>query len=244
MHSLDNEQITILIADGHELTRLGLCTLIDARPTMYLLDNTHCIGTLLRIVKRHSPDVILLDRSLSDRQSLQQLISNNSAKILILTMEHDDQTLLELFQSGVAGVVSKNLGSNILIKAIEAVHAGELWFDRQLMPLLRTQYSTLAPAASESQETNPLTANFTPRECSVACLAMKGLPAKKIGQQLGISDKTVRNQLTVIYEKLGINGQVELCLKAPQLHFCRLAYSVNDRDKCPCFSPNPASEPG
>ncbi len=91
---------------------------------------------------------------------------------------------------------------------------------------------------------HPVTTRLTSRECSVACLAINGLPAKKIASQLGISEKTVRNQLTIIYEKLQVVNQVELCLKAPQFDFCRLNNTPYDRDNCPYLASKPRLDPG
>jgi DNA-binding CsgD family transcriptional regulator len=74
---------------------------------------------------------------------------------------------------------------------------------------------------------------LTNGECNVACLASKGLSAKQIGERMFVSEKTVRNQLTSVYEKLGVKSQVELCLELPQLSFCKLPDQSRDRDNCP-----------
>jgi DNA-binding NarL/FixJ family response regulator len=247
-----SKSIKVLVAESHELTRKGLCALINDQPTLQLLDNTHCFNHLIRLAHKYYPDVILIDIALKNGQWIQQITelhqSNPDTKILALTSGHDEETLFELFHLGIAGVFNKNLGCELLLKAIQSVHAGELWFDRQLIRLLRLSHSqanakeSIAPAPAHPH--HPVNTKFTPRERSVVCLAIKGMSAKKMAQHLGLSEKTVRNQLTVIYEKLQVTNQIELCLKSTQLGLEQLMQDVQNRDKYPGDESNKTNQQG
>lgn len=230
--------IRILVAESHDLTRLGLCALIEAQPSLRLVGTTDCFDKLLDLA-RLIPNVILLDVSLKDGRCtnfLPQLLQLcPECRILAFAHEKDEQTQLRLFNSGAAGIMSRNQGSELLLKAIHAVHAGEVWFDRQLIKLLWRDAS-LPESSPSSARTPAQPVVLSARECSVAYLACKGLSAPKIADRLALSEKTVRNQLTVVYEKFHVSNQVELCLKAAQVDFCK--QPLEDRDNCPYLAPN------
>ncbi len=118
---------------------------------------------------------------------------------------------------GAVGVFIKDQSAYLLLKAIHSVHLGEVWFDNSLASGLLQSFKQ---DASKAHAVKPPIENLlTGRELAVARLAIQGLPAKKIAAQLFISEKTVRNQLVVIYSKLGVASQVELVLQAGRLGF-------------------------
>lgn len=121
----------------------------------------------------------------------------------------------------------------MLCKAIRHVYSGDVWIDRTLTIELWKQNSSkpcsLEKHLSKSSNLNTLTC----RECNIACLSSKGFSAKKIAEQLFISEKTVRNHLTIIYDKLGVKNQLELSLNAHSLAFCHLNDKSQNRDICP-----------
>jgi DNA-binding NarL/FixJ family response regulator len=229
-------KIRILIAEGHELIRMGLRALVESSPTLMLVAETHCFKQLPALIESTRPDVILLDVLLNNGQCLQhipQLLKTfPKTKILAFTGYLDDNLHLTAFQSGAMGIVAKHQGTELILKAIHTIHAGEVWFDRQITKLLRqVQIADEAPSNGNAADSTRFC--LTKRECSIACLASKGLSAKKIGDQLFVSEKTVRNQLTTVYDKLGVSSQVELCLKTSDIGYCKLADQNYDWDNCP-----------
>ncbi len=229
-------KIRILIAESHELIRMGLKALVESSPTLMLVAETHCFKQPMPLIETTRPDVILLDVLLNNGQCLQHIPQLLKAfpktKILVFTGDLDDNLHLTAFQSGAMGIVAKHQGAELILKAIHAIHTGEVWFDRQITKLLRQAHIVDEP---KSDSTSADAARFclTNRECSIACLASKGLSAKKIGEHLFISEKTVRNQLTTVYDKLGVVSQVELCLKTSDTGYCKLPDQNYDWDNCP-----------
>jgi DNA-binding NarL/FixJ family response regulator len=125
------------------------------------------------------------------------------------------------------GIISKSYSSGLLLKAIYAIHGGQVWFDRNVTKLLwQSQFEINAfddiPADSSINHQPKLSHS----ERQVAFLACKGLSAKEIGSQLFVSEKTVRNQLSIIYKKIGVKKQIALCLKAPLYNYFKDSYTA------------------
>jgi DNA-binding NarL/FixJ family response regulator len=140
---------------------------------------------------------------------------------LILTLCKDRETHLLVFRLGACGLVTKDQRIDIILKAIRAVCAGDVWIDRSLTQELCRSFTQAngMDLASKTQTTKPQFnhSTLTARELEVARLAAQGHSVKKIAVDLFISDKTVRNQLAVIYGKCGVTNQVELVFQAVNL---------------------------
>ena len=219
MHIQDKTAICILPVDDHELIRIGMRTLFQSDPNLQLVGEADNFNDALRLTQQLSPDVILLDMKLKEdfvTGHIPELLSAcPSCKILVLTSSTDHEKHLLALRLGAVGVFIKSQPANLLLKAIHSVYRGEVWFDNTLASDLLQSFKE---NASKSKAVEPQIKNLlTERELAIARLAVKGLPAKKIAAQLFISEKTVRNQLVVIYSKLGVASQIELVLQAGHL---------------------------
>ncbi|MGZ6005611.1 MAG: LuxR C-terminal-related transcriptional regulator [Candidatus Saccharimonadales bacterium] len=214
-----NPAIRLLLADGHELIRIGVRTLFQSEPNLQLVGETDNFNDTLQLARQLSPDVILLDMQLKEglvTERIPELPSTcPDCKILMFTACPDRDMHLLALRLGAIGIFLKDQPPRLLLKAIHSVHSGEVWVDNSLASGLLQSFKldTSKTAATETSKENL----FTSRELSIAHLAAQGLPAKKIAAQLFISEKTVRNQLVVIYSKLGVASQVELVLQASRL---------------------------
>ncbi len=237
-NKLENKIIKILIAESQELILLGLCKLMEDHHSLNIVGTTDNPDVAFDIAIRHKPDVILFDLLLNNSNCIEYipyiLKACPQSKILALSNNNDDElTHLDALRAGVSGIFFKHQRTELLYKAINFVSIGEVWFDNHLTKLLcqsQVNQPLLAINIADDKIQQPC---LTDRECHIACLTSKGLSAKKVGEHLFISEKTVRNQLTMVYEKLAVNGQVDLCLKAPELNFCLLPNQSRDRDNCP-----------
>ena len=199
-------RIRLLVAESFELVRMGLRLLFENHPTVDLVADTHCMEDLLSLAVQRKPDVILLDLQLNSGNCIEHipklLSASPKSKLLAFTHLSNDHPHLQTFCSGAAGIIGKHHSCELLVKAIHAIHAGQIWFDRHISQLpLQTQL-----------DSNPSV--LTNSERCVASLACKGLSAREIGLQLSITEKTVRNKLSEIYKKTGVKKQIELCLIA------------------------------
>jgi DNA-binding NarL/FixJ family response regulator len=219
MTEISQQKIQILVVDSCEIIRIGLRALIADDPLLNIVAEAACLDDAINLAASLQPDVILLDTLLSDNYGNHIPALKTSApktRILVFPWNKDEVIHLKAFTSLASGVIAKHQSAELLIKAIYAVHAGHLWFDRQLTELLwQTRIDHQTATDESAKTTNP--SMLSPRELEVALLASQGFSAKKISKQLAISEKTVRNKLTLIYEKLGVVGKIELCMNANKL---------------------------
>jgi DNA-binding NarL/FixJ family response regulator len=239
-----NRIIRILVAESNKLIRLGLRSLIENQPSLTIVAESNCLDDVFSLAAIHKPNVILLDLLLNDGNCIehipQLLHICPQSRILAFSCNNEEQTQLDVLRFGAAGIIAKNQSTELLLKAIHTVNAGHFWFDRHLVNLLwQTQVNHHQVSPSINNDVAKIHLNcLTVRETSVACLSSQGQSAKKIGEQLFISEKTVRNLLTSIYDKLGVEGQIDLCMKATQFGFCDLLGRPCNRDKCPIKKDN------
>lgn len=179
---------------------------------------------LFSMTMQHKPDVILIDLHLNDgncAEPITKLLATcPKSKVLALSDQNSEYTYLEAFRSGAAGIVSKHQSSELILKAIHSIHNGQLWFDRRLTKLIwQAQFGSIQELEiqPENQASQPLKLRDSERQ--VAYLACRGLSAKEISTLLLVTEKTIRNQLSVIYKKIGVKKQIELCLKAPLYNY-------------------------
>lgn len=215
--------IRILLADNHELIRLGLRSLIGEQADIELVGEACSFQELINLCQQTQPDLIVLDLHLQDGEVAHKIpdLLKYCPLALILTFCKDRDTHLLVFRLGASGLVTKDQRIDIILKAIRAVCAGDIWIDRSLTQELCRSF-TQANGLESTNKTLSTKPRFDPssltaREFEVARLAAQGHSVKKIAVDLLISDKTVRNQLAVIYGKCGVTNQVELVFQAVNL---------------------------
>ena len=219
-------KIRLLVAESFELVRIGLRSLFENHSAIRLVAEASSIEDLFKLATHHKPDVVLMDLQLSGgnyAEHISKLLrSSPQSKVLAFSHQNSEQTHLQTFRSGAMGIISKHHSSDLLLKAILAIHAGQIWFDRNVTKLLwQEQFnpdsSTEMPMAQQQPK-------LSDSERHIAYLACKGLSAKEISTQLLVTEKTVRNQLSIIYRKIGVKKQIELCLKAPMYNYFKESY--------------------
>ena len=208
--------IRILIVDDHLVVRAGLHMLIENHPGMTVVAMASNRSEALELASSATPNLILLDLDLGGESALTFLThlreTTPNARILVLTGLRDADAHREAVQLGAMGVVLKEHAPDVLIKAIEKVHDGEIWLDRPTMGRMLREM-----AVREDKEVDPemaKIASLTQREREVVALIAEGLKNKQIGQRLFISETTVTHHLSSIYSKLGVADRLELVVFA------------------------------
>jgi len=215
------KKIRIQIVDRDPMARLGVRTLIGKRPKMEVVGEAGNGPEALEAAARERPNIILLDLALSEESGLDflgdLLVAAAEARIVILTGVRDREAHQRAVQLGAMGLVFKDKAEEVLTKAIEKVHNGEVWLDRSLMASVLSERSR-----EERPQTQDLNASrirsLTARELQVVELVCQGLKNRQIADKLFISDATVRNHLTSILSKLGLSNRFELALYAYRQH--------------------------
>lgn len=205
-----------MIVDDHLVVRAGLHMLIEDHPGMTVVAMASNRTEALDLSASAAPNLILLDLDLGGENALAFLAqlreTTPNARILVLTGLRDTDAHRQAVQLGAMGVVLKEHAPDVLIKAIEKVHAGEIWLDRPTMGRMLREMS-----ARDEKETDPEVAkikSLTQREREVVALIAEGLKNKQIAQRLFISETTVTHHLSSVYSKLGVSDRLELVIYA------------------------------
>jgi len=203
MNTVDAKPIRLLIVDDHEVTRLGLRTLLQSCPHFEVAGETGSITETLAAAARLQPDLVLLDVRLSDGsgidvcRQLQRL--ELETKVLVLTSFADDDLVFDAISAGADGYLLKEIHGDRLIQAIQDVVAGRSILDpavtRRVMSRVRSP---------DSLAVNNKLDLLSTQERKVVALVAEGKTNKEIGRELGLSDKTVKNYLGNAMEKLNL----------------------------------------
>jgi two-component system nitrate/nitrite response regulator NarL len=222
MSAATPEPIRILIVDDHAILRAGLRMLIDQNPAMKVIGVAGNGREALALAASEQPDLIILDILLGDEDGLTLLPelrdAANNARVLVLTGLRSSESQRRAILAGAMGVVLKEHAAEVLIKAINKVHQGEVWLDRSLMGSVLDQMT-------QAQEIDPekgKIASLTDREREVIALIAEGLKNKQIGQRLFISETTVTHHLSSIFSKLGVSDRLELIIYAFRYRLAQL----------------------
>ncbi len=206
--------ISVFVIDDHPVVREGLRMLVASRRELTLLGVAGSVAAALPAISAAPPDVLLLDLDLGTEDGLGLLPSLAAAapgtRVLVLTGVRDRARHEQVLLAGARGLVGKEAPPDVLLKAIEKVHGGELWFDRSLLTtaVQHTLERDRTPAAEDKL------ADLTSREREIVPLVAQGLRNDDIARRLGVTPKTVRNHLSSIYDKLGVSDRVELLVFA------------------------------
>ena len=231
MQPLSSTPIGIMLANSSQIVLWALEKLIDGeRPKMEVIDKTTNGADTLRLAKEKQPDILLLDLYLGNEISVNlipDIIMDGHIRVLIFTGMHDNQDIIDsAILNGASGVVydAGPFHQNIL-KAIKRIHENELWLNRSAFSRILMKSLRAREEASTNKEawTNPDTGKITTLTCrelsiiNVFALEM-GAPNKRIAEMLCISEQTLRNNLTSIFNKLEIENRSELFMFAKYCH--------------------------
>jgi two-component system response regulator DevR len=201
------------------MVREGVRMILDNDSAMKVVGEAGTIREGCAVAGRTEPDVILLDPNVGGEAAISHLkevqASSPRSKVLMLTGFLDDEANQRAAECGAMGLVLKIHAAATLLMAIRKVSQGEVWFDRALTAKLIREANT---RRTDEREGDVLFSKLTDRELEIAMKIGEGLVNKDIALALGISEKTVRNCLTTIYEKLGVIGRLELALFLTKHH--------------------------
>lgn len=209
-------QIRILIIDDHLVVRAGLRLLIENETGMKVVGMASNRSEALKLAAQELPNLMLLDLDLGVENGLDFLSELHeqapNARVLVLTGIRDTEAHRQAVKQGAIGVVLKDETAEVLIKAIEKVHAGEVWLNRSTMGTLINEMSRMESDAEDPEEAKIRT--LTERERQVIELIAEGLKNKQIGERLFISESTVTHHLSSVFSKLGVSDRLELVIYA------------------------------
>ncbi len=203
--------VRVLIADDQTLFRSGLARLLNDDPRVEVVGEAVDGEDAARQVTLLRPDVILMDIKMPNSdgvQATQRIMAENpAAKVLILTTFDTDSYVLQALKAGASGYVLKDSRVESIVSSILAVVAGE----RVMSSSIANMVLDLLAGASNGKEFYD---GLTARELEILKLLATGIANKQIAFRLKISEKTVRNHVSNMYEKLNISDRAQAALYA------------------------------
>jgi DNA-binding NarL/FixJ family response regulator len=210
--------IRILLVNSHQIVLWGLEKLINAEsPRMEIVGKAANLTDALRLSRELDPDIILVGLNLGKEKGIDiisDLLREKEFNIIIFTEIHDQAAVDTAVRNGARGVVYKEESPQKIIKAIEKVHAGELWLDRSTIGRVFIDFVRAGQKPADLV-TKKITA-LTPKERTIVSTfaSEAGASNKKIAHKLCISEQTLRNHLTSIFSKLEITNRFDLFMFA------------------------------
>ncbi|MGW3388816.1 response regulator [Streptomyces cinereoruber] len=209
----------VFLVDDHEVVRRGLRDLIDDEPDLEVVGEAATAAQALARGPALRPDVALLDVRLPDGDGITVCRELRSAMpglaCLMLTSFDDEDALIDAIMAGAAGYVLKQIKGSDLVSAVRTVATGQSMLDPATTA--RLMRSLRAPEAARPPEDERL-AGLSERERAVLELIGEGLTNRGIAERLYLSEKTVKNHISRLLGKLGVERRVQAAVIAAQVH--------------------------
>jgi len=214
-----SSSINVLIADADRMSaNLIKDGLTRGHHGMNVVALSNSSTEAIQELERSRPDVALINAHLQDGpltgyQVLKylQLVSHKTAAIMLIP-EIERDLVVDAFRGGARGVFCRVQPIKLLIKCIRTVHEGQIWANNENLRFLLEFLTQLKPLRN-IKPGGGMT-RLTAREAEVVQLLAEGLSTREISQKLSLTEHTIRNYLSSIYDKLGVSSRVELALYA------------------------------
>src|ERR1700758_914296 len=218
---MDNKRshpIRIVIADDHPIFRDGLRRLLEAEPNLTVLGEASDGAEAVKMARQLKPDILLLDLAMPKHPGLEALRDlstgggSSPVRVILLTAAAEKSQIVEALQLGARGVVLKDSATQLLLKAIHTVMAGEYWVGGESVSHLVQYLRTLMQSSHD--EARQKKYGLTPRELEIVSAVVAGYSNREIAEYFKISEDTVKHHLSNIFDKLGVSTRLELALFA------------------------------
>ncbi|HUO28897.1 MAG TPA: response regulator transcription factor [Bryobacteraceae bacterium] len=220
----EKPKIRIVVADDHPIFRDGLCRLLALEPDFEVVGQAQDGRQVLDVLQQHEPDILLLDLKmpgLDGLATLQRLqTGKHKTRVIVLTASEDKNEFVQAMKLGTSGIVLKQSATDLLIKSIRKVNAGEIWLDSHTTAAVMRQFATgadeppVAPGAPAAGGRERERSLLSQREREIVALVAQGFKNKEMAEKMFISEQTVKNHLHNIFDKLGVSDRLELALYA------------------------------
>jgi DNA-binding NarL/FixJ family response regulator len=214
MTATEGEPIRVFLLDDHEVVRRGLRDLLESEGDIVVVGESGLAQEASARIPALRPDVAVLDGRLPDGSGIDVCRDVRSVdphiKALILTSYDDDEALFAAILAGAAGYVLKQIGGNDLLDGVRRVAAGQSLIDPSLTArvLERVRNGPEEPAEL---------ASLTDQERKILTLIAEGLTNRQIGERMYLAEKTVKNYVSSILAKLGLERRTQAAVLASKL---------------------------
>jgi DNA-binding NarL/FixJ family response regulator len=216
--------INVILVDDQKIVREGIKMILSLDEEINILKEAENGKQLLEVLsEEHHPDVILMDvrMPIMDGVEATKIVKEKykNIKVIILTTFNEDEYIFEGIRNGADGYILKDAGSDYIIKAIKTAYNGNILLDPEVATKIVKAYNSIATDKQTSSQLNEYKNKLkmlTQREMDVAKLVAQGKSNKDICNILFLTEGTVKNYLTKIFEKLELTSRTELALLVNQ----------------------------
>jgi len=200
--------LRILLVDDHEVVRLGLKALLSRHPRFEIVGEAGTADEAVSKAQVHRPDVVVMDVRLPGKSGIDAtreiVAALPDTKVIILTSFADDDLLMDAVAAGATGYVLKQIGSDDLVRSLEAVGRGDALLD----PAMMNKASARLREAARRDRGDAFKM-LTEQEVKIITLVAHGRTNREIAGELFLSEKTVRNYVSSILGKLGLSHRAQ-----------------------------------
>ncbi len=212
---MTSNPIRLLMVDDHRMFLQGLRLLVEMEPDITVVGECTSGLDAIAAVLQLQPDVVLMDINmpgLNGVEATQRILERRpETGIIILTMYREDAQVFHAIKSGARGYILKDAETVEVVRAVRAVARGESIIDPGMATRVLTEFKRLW------QQTDPQPHDgLTEREVAILRLIVAGLSNKEIGARLCFSEKTIKNYITVIFQKLQLTDRTQAAVYAVQ----------------------------
>lgn len=212
--------IRIVIADEQSAFRLCVRGLLESEPDLHIVGEAADPQTALKLVDHHRPDILVIDFALAQHCELtapnQSGSRSTPVRLVVTILAIEKACLLEAIRFGARGVVLKRSASQVLLKSVRSVMAGQYWLERQSVGVL-VEALRESPGQGNGDK-SPKDYGLTRREVDIITKIANGRSNKEVGEEFAISERTVKHHLTNIFGKVGVSSRLQLALFAVNQH--------------------------
>jgi DNA-binding NarL/FixJ family response regulator len=214
------QQVRLVIADDHQIFRKGLRYLLETEPDHKVIGEASDGDEAVQLARQLKPDILTLDlghRGMTAMEVLRELnIFENptTVRVILLTAAIGNSQIVEALQLGARGIVLKDSATQVLLKAIQTVMAGQYWVHRESVSNLAQFLGRLMGGQSTHDKARQRKFGLTPRELEIVSAVVAGYSNKEIAEYFKICEDTVKHHLDNIFDKVGVSTRLELALFA------------------------------
>jgi two-component system response regulator DevR len=206
--------LPVFLLDDHDIVRKGVRALLESEGDIEIVGEASTVSDARRLIPILLPRVVVLDTQLPDGSGLDLCRELSTlapdARALVLTSQDSEESIVEAMNAGAVGYVLKQVEATSLLSAVRTIASGHSLID----PALARRMITWMEQTSDAPEE---LANLTEQQLKILALLAEGLTNREIGTRLYLAEKTVKNHVTRILAKLGVQRRTQAALLASRL---------------------------
>jgi DNA-binding NarL/FixJ family response regulator len=203
--------IRVVLADSQTIYRVGIQKIFALEDDIRVIAQADTLTGLHHAIEHFPTDMLLLEGKLitGTVDAIPELVHRApKLKIIVLSTEDDETNTVEVYRSGVRGIIPRSISADLLVKCVRKVAAGETWIENQHVNLVIEAFRS-----PDSALTSPRTrAHLSPKELAIITGITQGMRNKEIAYQLGTTEQVIKNYLRKVYDKLRVSDRLELAL--------------------------------